>query len=83
MDIVIHVLNILILRKTKMEPNAHRPLYMEYVTVGKVLRYWAQDFYKITENQFIDHCMKESGGTMSAFNARIIYKQLMEEAGLK
>jgi hypothetical protein len=56
---------------------------MEYVTVGKVLRYWAQDFYKITENQFIDHCMKESGGTMSAFNARIIYKQLMEEAGLK
>lgn len=64
------------------EPLAYRPLYLEYITVGKVLRYWAQDFYKITENQFVDHCMKESGGAMSAFNARIIYNQLMKEARL-
>lgn len=62
-------------------PNAYRPLYMEYVTVGYILRY-EKSVYEMTEEQFINSCLFYSHGAMSAFNARIIYKQLMEEAGL-
>lgn len=59
-----------------------RPMQMEYITVGKVLRYWAQDFYRISEKLFVDHCMKESGGSMNPHRVRAIYKQLMDEAGI-
>lgn len=62
-------------------PNAYRPLYMEYVTVGYILRY-EKSVYEMTEEQFINSCLFYSHGAMSAFNARIIYKQLMKEAGL-
>ena len=69
------------LRKIKMEPNAYRPLHVEYVTVGYILRY-EKSVYEMTEEQFINSCMFYSHGVMSAFNARIIYNQLMKEAGL-
>lgn len=62
-------------------PNAYTPLRMEYLTVGYILRY-EQSVYEMTEERFIDACIFYSHGAMSAFNARIIYKQLMEEAGL-
>lgn len=59
-----------------------RPLQIEYMTVGKVIRYWGNDFYKITEQQFVDQCMKESGGGMHPLKLIGIYHQLMSEAGL-
>jgi hypothetical protein len=57
-------------------------MQMEYITIGKVLRWWGQDFYKITEDEFVNHCMKESGGGMHPLKLRGIYHQLMQEAGL-
>lgn len=59
-----------------------RPMQMEYITVGKVLRWWAQDFYRITEEQFVSHCMKESGGSMNPGRLKAIYSQLRQEAGI-
>lgn len=59
-----------------------RPLQMEYMTVGKVVRWWGKDFYRITEQAFVDHCMKESNGSMNPVRLRTIYNQLMSEAGL-
>lgn len=81
MVIVAHVSTIPSLRKIKMEPNAYRPLYLEYATVGYILRY-EKSVYEMTEDEFIAACMVHSHGAMSAFNARIIYNQLMKEAGL-
>ena len=59
-----------------------RPMQMEYITVGTVLKWWAQDFYRITEKEFVDHCMKESNGSMNPDRVRAIYRQLREEAGI-
>lgn len=55
---------------------------MEYNTVGYILRY-EKSVYDMTEQEFVDACMVHSHGAMSAFNARIIYKQFMKEAGLE
>lgn len=63
------------------QPQAYRPLYLEYTTVGYVLRY-EKSVYEMTEEQFVNCCMFYSHGGMSLFNARIIYNQLMKEAGL-
>lgn len=63
------------------QPNAYRPLYLEYTTVGYILRY-EKSVYDMTEEEFVTACMVHSYGAMSAFNARIIYNQLMKEAGL-
>lgn len=62
-------------------PQAHRPLYLEYITVGHILRN-EKSVYELTQEQFVNLCMMYSGGGLSPFNARIIYNQLMEEAGL-
>ena len=64
------------------EPRAYRPLHVEYLTVGYILRN-GKSVYEMTEEEFINSCLFYSHGAMSAFNARIIYKQLLEEAGLK
>lgn len=63
------------------EPLAYRPLYLEYITVGHILRH-ERSVYDMTEEQFVNCCMFYSHGAMSPFNARIIYNQLMKEAGL-
>lgn len=60
-------------------PRAYRPMYMEYYTVGYILRH-EKSVYDMTEDEFINCCMFYSNGAMSAFNARIIYNQLMKEA---
>lgn len=59
-----------------------RPMQMEYLTVGKVLRWLAYDFYRITEKEFVDHCMNESHGSMNPDRLKAIYRQLREEAGI-
>lgn len=59
-----------------------RPLYTEYIIVGKVVRSLAHDLYKTSENSFVDECMKASGGSMNPNRLREIYRELMEEAGL-
>ena len=59
-----------------------RPLYTEYIIVGKVVRSLSNDLYKMPENSFVDECMKASGGSMNPQRLKLIYKQLMEEAGL-
>lgn len=63
------------------EPRAYRPLYSEYWMVGYILRN-GKSVYEMTEEEFVNSCMFYSHGVMSPFNARIIYKQLMKEAGL-
>lgn len=65
-----------------MEPLAYRPLHNEYLTVGKILRWYANDFYKIGIEQFVKDCVYESNGAMSPNQASKIYWLLMEEAGL-
>lgn len=59
-----------------------RPLQIEYITIGKVVRWWGPDLYRMTEDQFVNHCMKESNGSMNPVRLRTIYNQLMQEAGL-
>lgn len=68
---------------TTEDPAVHtyRPLYIEYMTVGYILKY-ERSVYTMTEEQFINCCMFYSHGAMSPFNCRIIYKELMKEAGL-
>lgn len=63
------------------QPRAYRPLHTEYLTVGYILKN-AKSVYEMTEEEFINSCVFYSHGAMSAFNARIIYNQLMKEAGL-
>lgn len=63
------------------EPRAYRPLYMEYITVGYIIRY-EKSIYDMTEEQFINCCMFYSHGAMHPDKAAIIYAMLMEEARL-
>lgn len=60
-----------------------RPMQMEYITVGYVLRNLAYDLYRITEKQFVDMCMEKSNGSMNPQRCRAIYKHLMDEAGIR
>lgn len=60
-----------------------RPMQMEYITVGYVLRNLAYDFYSMTEKQFVLMCMEKSNGSMNPQRCQAIYKQLMDEAGIK
>lgn len=62
-------------------PNSVRPLYIEYMTVGHILRY-EKSVYDMTEREFINCCMFYSHGSMSPNQASKIYWLLMEEAGL-
>lgn len=62
--------------------RAYRPMQIEYMTVGKILRYLAYDFYKTTQKQFVIMCMEESNGSMNPDRCKAIYTQLMDEAGL-
>ena len=64
------------------EPRLVRPLQQEYIVVGTVLKWWAQDFYRITEKEFVDYCMKQSNGSMNPVRLRTIFNQLMNEAGV-
>lgn len=59
-----------------------RPMQMEYLVVGKVIRWLSYDLYRITEKEFVDHCMRESHGSMNPNRLKAIYKQLMDEAGI-
>lgn len=62
-------------------PRAYRPLYMEYTTVGYVLRY-EKSIYTMTQEEFIAACIVHSHGAMHPVRARTIYNKLMGEAGL-
>jgi hypothetical protein len=62
-------------------PNAYRPLYSEYYTVGYILRY-EKNVYDMTEREFVDRCIFCSGGAMNPKRAVEIYELLREEAGL-
>ena len=59
----------------------YRPLYIEYYTIGYILRY-EKYIYDMTENEFINACMVYSNGALNPHKCREIYRQLMEEAGL-
>lgn len=59
-----------------------RPMQAEYITVGHVLRWYANDFYDISEEQFVKDCMVKSNGSMNPNRVKAIYHQLREEAGL-
>lgn len=59
-----------------------RPLQIEYITVGMILKNWGEYFYQSTEKEFVDKCMKLSNGSMNPIRVKTIYNQLMHEAGL-
>ena len=60
---------------------SYRPLYLEYATIGYILRY-EKSVYTMTQEEFIAACMVHSHGYMHPSNARTIYNKLMGEAGL-
>lgn len=62
-------------------PLAYRPLYVEYITVGHILRH-ERNVYEMTEEQFVESCMFYSGFGMNPSTAKVIYRDLMNEAGL-
>jgi hypothetical protein len=64
-----------------MEPRGYRPLQIEYLTVGYILRY-EKSIYDMTEQEFQTACMIYSNGYMSPYRALEIKRALMEEAGL-
>jgi hypothetical protein len=63
-------------------PRTVRPIQLEYLTVGYIVRWYSQDLYTLTEKQFVDECMMRSGGGMNPKRAVDIYNELMYEAGL-
>lgn len=63
------------------EPRSYRPLYLEYNTVGYILRY-EKSIYEMTKDEFVAACMVHSHGAMGPVRASIIYDQLRLEAGL-
>lgn len=63
------------------EPRAYRPLYIEYTTVGYILRY-EKSVYEMTEQEFQTACMVHSNGCMNPVKALEIFQELKEEAGL-
>jgi hypothetical protein len=67
--------------EAKSTPNAYRPLYSEYYTVGYILRY-EKNVYDMTEREFVDRCIFCSGGALNPKRAVEIYGLLKEEAGL-
>ena len=62
-------------------PRAYRPLYIEYTTVGYILRY-EKSVYEMTQQEFQTACMVHSNGYMNPVRALEIFKELKEEAGL-
>lgn len=65
-----------------MEPRAVRPIHNEYTIVGFVLTTMGEYFYKSSEQEFLDRCMKLSKGSMNPKRVLVIYDILMNEAGL-
>ena len=58
------------------------PKMFEYMVIGDML----QDFpffYDLKEEVFLKNAMRRSGGAMNPNRLREIYRELMEEAGLK
>jgi hypothetical protein len=64
-----------------MEPRAYRPLYMEYLTIGYILRY-EKNIYDMTEQEFQTACMVHSNGYMHPNRPIEILRALKGEAGL-
>jgi hypothetical protein len=62
-------------------PRSYRPLQIEYMTVGYILRY-EKNVYDMTPMEFQTACMIYSNGYMNPNRAIDIYNALMEEAGL-
>lgn len=59
-----------------------RPLQIEYIILGGILMNYQNEIYSMTEDQFIGLAMKKSNGSMNPNRIRLVYVQLMEEAGL-
>ena len=64
-----------------MEPRAFRPLFIEYSTIGYILRY-EKSVYSMTPDEFVNCSMFYSHGAISPHIALRIYNDLMDEAGL-
>ena len=62
------------------EPRAYRPLYIEYSTVGYILRY-EKSVYDMTEQEFQTACMVHSNGYMHPIRALEVFQELRKEAG--
>lgn len=62
-------------------PLAIRPLYMEYMTIGHILRHESSYLY-MSRSDFISMCMFYSNGYMNPIRAEQIYSELMKDAGL-
>lgn len=63
-------------------PRAVRPLYMEYMTVGRLLSHTSSYLY-MTRRDFVSVCMFYSNGSMNPNRASEIYDMLMADAGLE
>lgn len=64
-------------------PRTVRPLYMEYLVMGEMLRVFQPDLYEMTQEKFCTEAMRMSGGGMNPTRVVQIYHELMKEAGLK
>lgn len=64
------------------DPKAMRPIFNTLRVVGKFLDSNPEDFYMLSEREFIGYCMKEAGGSIDPTNLSQLYQILMDEAGV-
>lgn len=61
-------------------PRAVTPLRYEYLIVGNIVR--GYNIFAMTQKEFVDMCMKDSGGHFNPNRAKELYMMFMEDAGL-
>lgn len=61
-------------------PRAVTPLRYEYLIVGNIVR--GYNIFAMTEREFVDMCMKDSGGHFNPARAKELYNRFMDDAGL-
>lgn len=63
-----------------MQPFAFRPLRQEYLTIAKILQ--DDSYLDMSEENFVKVVLRESNGALSPKRIRMIYQELMKDAGI-
>lgn len=64
-------------------PRAVTPLFHEYMAVAHILYVFGDLFYNMTEREFTACIMEKTNGFFNPARAKVIYRELMDEAGLE
>ena len=60
-----------------------RPTEYLYSAIGAIINQYGTQIYDMSETKFIGIVMKSSNGTLNPDKIKIVYDQLMMEAGLQ